>query len=224
VSQEQEAPTVAEVVARNVRRLRGTHTADELARKARGRGLNWGTGRISELEAGKVSPTLPTLFALAEALGSIAGTPVSLADLVRADGFIKINDKLVVKAKKVVASVSSVPVELTVGDLEGGKDRLADVLRGAMAEMNALPDYLLDMPGDADDLAYRNSGETEERIAKSLGIGILRMRLESTHLWGDAFSAERDRRAGPDANAQKRGRVSRELKAELKASIHRGND
>lgn len=224
MSQEQEAPTVAEVVARNVRRLRGTHTADELAREARGCGLNWGTGRISELEAGKVSPTLPTLFALAQALRHVSRTPVSLADLLQADGFIKINDELVVKAKKVAASVSEVPVNLLVGDLEGGKERLDAALRWSMAAMAALPDYLGAVPVVASQLTNQHSGETEERIAKSLGIDMLRMTLESTHLWGDAFSAERDRRAGPDANAQKRGRVSRELKAELKASIDRGND
>jgi hypothetical protein len=36
-------------------------------------------------------------------------------------------------------------------------------------------------------------------------------------------SDERDQRAGPDANAQKRGRVSRELKAELKEAVSRGD-
>ena len=34
-------------------------------------------------------------------------------------------------------------------------------------------------------------------------------------LWGRTFVAERDRRAGPDANSQKRGQISRQLKAEL---------
>jgi hypothetical protein len=43
-------------------------------------------------------------------------------------------------------------------------------------------------------------------------------------LWGRTFSAERDNRAGPDANAQRRGQVSRQLKAELQQVIRHGND
>jgi len=80
------------------------------------------------------------------------------------------------------------------------------------------------MPVTAGRETVDNTGEAEARIAKGLGISALRMRLESAYLWGNSFSAERDRRAGPDANAQKRGRVSRELKAELRASISRGRD
>jgi hypothetical protein len=38
-------------------------------------------------------------------------------------------------------------------------------------------------------------------------------------VWGRTFSEERDRRAGGEANAQKRGRVTREMKAELEQVI-----
>jgi hypothetical protein len=41
----------------------------------------------------------------------------------------------------------------------------------------------------------------------------------SAALWKRTFSQERDRRAGPEANAQKRGQVSRELRKELQAVI-----
>ena len=37
--------------------------------------------------------------------------------------------------------------------------------------------------------------------------------------WRKSYSAERDQRAGAGANAQKKGRVARELKAELKAVL-----
>jgi hypothetical protein len=42
--------------------------------------------------------------------------------------------------------------------------------------------------------------------------------------WKRTFVAERDRRAGPDANAQRRGQVSRQLKAELKEALPNGNN
>ena len=53
------------------------------------------------------------------------------------------------------------------------------------------------------------------RQAKALGIEPARLAQLCFRLWGGTFSEERDRRAGPHANAQKRGRVARELRAEL---------
>jgi hypothetical protein len=45
----------------------------------------------------------------------------------------------------------------------------------------------------------------------------------SFQLWKSAFTEERNRRAGPDANPQKRGRISRELRAELEKELADGN-
>ncbi len=65
--------------------------------------------------------------------------------------------------------------------------------------------------------------EADYRMAKSLGLDLDRAAAEMGALWGKSFTAERDRRAGCDANPQKRGRISRELKAELQEAINRGN-
>jgi hypothetical protein len=43
-------------------------------------------------------------------------------------------------------------------------------------------------------------------------------------LWGRSFTDERDHRAGPDANPEKRGRVSRDLKSELHEAVNDGDD
>ena len=67
------------------------------------------------------------------------------------------------------------------------------------------------------------SGEAETRMAKSLGLHEENLAALSAHLWGRTLSAERNRRAGPAANAQDRGRITRLLKAELKAVLD-GND
>lgn len=62
----------------------------------------------------------------------------------------------------------------------------------------------------------QRSGLAEDRLAKRLGIGPVELADVSYRLWRKTFSEERDRRAGPNANQQKRGRVSRELRTELK--------
>ena len=65
--------------------------------------------------------------------------------------------------------------------------------------------------------------EADYRMAQSVGIAKEMAAAEMQALWGRSFTAERDHRAGPDANPQKRGRVSRELKAELRAAVKNGD-
>jgi hypothetical protein len=43
-------------------------------------------------------------------------------------------------------------------------------------------------------------------------------------LWGQSLSAKRDELAGADANAQRRGQISRQLKEQLRKAIIDGND
>jgi hypothetical protein len=67
--------------------------------------------------------------------------------------------------------------------------------------------------------------EADYRMAKSLGLDRERASFVMSRLWGLSFTAERDRRAGPDANPQKRGRrIARELKAQLQEAINCGDD
>ena len=51
---------------------------------------------MSDLERGKVPPTLPTLITLALALGAVRGENLTLADLVRSDEDVVLIDDLVV--------------------------------------------------------------------------------------------------------------------------------
>lgn len=79
-------------------------------------------------------------------------------------------------------------------------------------------------PVDGDDpmilmRVYRSAGATEERIRKSLGIPPMLLATATASLWKRTFSQERDRRAGAGANAQKRGQVTRQMRAELEAAI-----
>jgi hypothetical protein len=62
-------------------------------------------------------------------------------------------------------------------------------------------------------------GEPEERLARDLGLDRERLAAEMAVLWRRSYHAERDRRAGVDANAQKKGRVARELRAELRTVL-----
>jgi hypothetical protein len=67
----------------------------------------------------------------------------------------------------------------------------------------------------------RRSGLDEERLAQRLGIGHQKLAMESWLLWRRSFSDKRDELAGPDANPQKRGRISRKLQNELQAELEK---
>jgi hypothetical protein len=61
--------------------------------------------------------------------------------------------------------------------------------------------------------------ESDTRMCKAIGVdGELGAAL-MTKLWNKPFSEERDHRAGPDANAQRKGQISRQLKADLEKAM-----
>jgi hypothetical protein len=226
------SPTVAEVVGRTARKLRGDRKIELVARAARLAGLNWGTGRIADLEAGRVSPTLPTLIALCWAFSDLLDRPVGLAELFAGDGNVTLMPGVVV------------PVKLLRSALEG---QLADPPIGVALARSGVPMAGLDLKASdiradkrrrvAEGLptreilrnprvrkVERSMLEADYRMAHSVGISAELAADEMEALWGRSFTAERDHRAGPDANPQKRGRISRELKAELQEAVNRGDD
>lgn len=211
------APTVAEVLGRTAQELRGDRKVELVARAARLAGLNWGTGRIADLEAGRVSPTLPTLIALCWAFSDLLERPVSLAELFAGEGTVTLMPGV------------TVPVRLLRGALQG---QLADrpvVLQLAQSAdkrrraAEGLPTREI-LRNPRVQKVERSMLEADYRMAHSVGLGVERAAAVMEALWGRSFTAERDHRAGPDANPQKRGRISRELKAELQEAINRGHD
>jgi hypothetical protein len=68
--------------------------------------------RISHLEAGRVSPTLPTLFALCQAFGALLDRPIGLADLFAGDGRVRLTGTaLTVEMAELQAALSGQPVD-----------------------------------------------------------------------------------------------------------------
>lgn len=213
---------LAELVGRNARRLRGDATADQLAKATRREGLNWGTGRISDLEHGRVSPTLSMMVALAAALQTVSGTPVTLADLVEHDGLVQVTTTRTVKSVALQRFLRGEPVEFVIGDMPNAEELEAEfnaAIARWVAERAKLPKILGRTPAETVMEVQRHAGETEARIAKALGVPASAVAAASAHLWGRTLSAERDRLAGENANAQDRGRITRQLRAEIQAVL-----
>lgn len=212
---------LSEVVGLNARAHRLRHDAklEDVARAAREYGLRWTTGRVGDLESGRIPATLPTLLALAQALGDVTSERVSLADLVHVDGWVEVNSDLTIRGEALSSALRGKPMNLLVTDVLGASEELGEIVSRSNAQLDADNARL---GSDADDLllveiqeATKHFGVAEERLAKQLGLSEYLLTCVSLVLWGTTFSAERDRRAGAEANAQRRGQVTRTLKAEI---------
>lgn len=143
---------------------------------------------------------------------------MTLADLVGGDGSVTVTDKLHVRAAELEAVCRGEPFRAVYPQF------WRSPLHAVIDDVNAMRRRPIEQAEAARATLLQRSGLTEDRLARRLGIDRGRLAGVSFLLWGSTFSEERDRRAGPGANQQKRGRVSRELREELEEALSDGND
>jgi hypothetical protein len=211
-----EGVELSEVLALNARRLRGAATLGDVAKAARRYGTSWTPGKVSDLEHGRVSPTLPTLVIVALSLSDVCGRLVTIAELVKSDENI------------CLAKGFDVPSEVLKLLLDGDEkayklllNRALDrTVAGAKAAVDSWPARLKEKVSvGLLRQVYADYGEPEQLLEREFGTDRDRLVAAMAALWKKCFHAERDRLAGPGANAQKKGRVARQLKADLKAVL-----
>ena len=212
--------SLALVFARNARDLRinAGLKAEHVARAVTARGLTWAPSRVSELEIGRISPTLPTVMILSAAFADLLGRPVALTEWFAGDGQVALTDTTVVPLAVVRAALSGGPVGLPEPRVSATELLLQQYISDRV-DPKPLP------RGRRTKLweIWNQSGEAESRAAKALGVdpGALAELMLDT--WGHTLSTERDIRSGQGANAQKRGRIARELREELRKAINNGD-
>jgi transcriptional regulator with XRE-family HTH domain len=196
-------------------RLDAHKSLEDVATAARSYGLRWSTGSVGDFESGRATPDLRTLLVVATALGDVTGHPVSLTDLFAGAGFVVINDKLgSIALGKLRAILSGKPVRLVppkrAPSLAARRraQAAAALISGPAAAVGVLQEFR----------------ESDMRMCKNIGVTLDVGATAMAELWGRTFVAERDHRAGPDAKAQRRGQISRQLKAELMDIIEKGKD
>ena len=189
---------MAEIAGTNAQALRRAArvSLENFASAMESHGLSWSTGRVGDFESGRAAPNLTTLLAVTAALSEVVGRPVQLADLFGGEGDVVINDRLTVPLSALRAALTGEPVHFAgTGALKGGMVPVRGTLR-----------------------------ESDMRMCKSIGVDLAIGAAAMDKLWGRPFSAERDHRAEPGANAQRKGQISRQLKAELQKVVNDGDD
>jgi transcriptional regulator with XRE-family HTH domain len=216
------AESLATVIGRNARRLRTKAglTLDQVSIAARMRGLNWSESRVADFESGRVAPNLATLIAVCLALAEVGCANATFPELLRSGTPIQINDALLLWNEQVVNLLSGRPAgePNPLGQARKGVPRSFTELEAH--EWLIAEQYPISLENWAALSAVTNaSGATEERTRKALGISSMLLANLSAAFWQRTFSQERDRRAGEGANAQKRGQVTRQMRAELQNAI-----
>jgi hypothetical protein len=167
------------------------------------------------------------------AFGVLLDRPVALAELFAGEGWVTLTaDAPWVELAELRAALSGQPIDS--GDIQaaaiigfGGTKANAEQMATAMRDNGVEPPDFIAAGVREHPLAQQVKQtllEADYRVARSLGLDVDQAAVEMAALWGRSFTAERDRRGGPDSNPQKRGRISRELKAQLQEAINRGDD
>lgn len=238
---ESESEPLSVVVGRNFRRLRTEAglTQNDVAKRAKAHGLRWTASKVGDFESGRTAPTFATVLAAAEALSRATRRNVSLSELVESQDFVMITDRFDPIGSVLAAILRGERTwdSLVKGEVGYYKDMQLDMsgftewTRRLAEESKRYPEYDDVSMSDIEPILERQrqrqgegQGLDEQRVAKRLGITDMLLAAVSWTLWGQSFSDERDRRAGADANPQKRGRISRELQAELRERLNRGNN
>jgi DNA-binding XRE family transcriptional regulator len=188
-----ETPTVASAIGSIVRRIRNEHriSRDTLARAGSHFGVTWGRTTIENIEAGRFSPTIPTLYVLCQTLSSLAKRNVALLDLFPPEGLVEIGDDFAIPVQRLRRFLGDEEAVQFIGD---GLDELLRTLNG---------------PPPPPSL-------TEERAAKKLGVDVRTLqRLARDVFTGDSLEDVVRQSTPPDASPQARGHETRHYVQEI---------
>jgi hypothetical protein len=208
--------SMAEIAGHNARTLRlsADVTLQDLARAVRPYGLEWSTGRVGDFEGGRAAPNLATLLVVAAALGDVIGRRITLADLFAGKGDVAINEKLTIPLSKLRAVLTGEAVAITAWPPRGAASGLR------VWSINApQPAWSAGLDRKLHWRVLNDFREADTRMCKNIGVDPDVGAAAMATLWKKTFVAERDELAGPDAKAQRRGQISRRLKAELQELI-----
>ena len=217
--------TLEEVIGENLRRIREDEgwSQDDLARRARAKGLPWSRSSVAAVEAGTKTLDLSEVLLLRLAvsgnfdqllagkgfvvLGRGARIPLGGVRSLLADQDDQVRIKVDIQTPD-LANLSST-AEVVAG-FQSLKRRVAKLAPGASAK-------------DLMSAERAASGEAEQKAARKLSVSAVDLAVAAFGLWGRSLTEERDGRVKdwpkppqtPRAVTAVRGHVTRQLLAEL---------
>jgi len=221
VTDEQQQPTIGEVIGRNLREWRTASSIrlDDVASAARRWGLAWTRPGVAELEAGRRRLTAEELVLLPVVLNDASGggSSPTLAELLVGADRLRLSDRASLGREQVEALLASEPPPSAL-EPPAPAD-MNELIRTMARESKARRAQHLDLLID----------DTEKKASKRLGVPARRVRLVALALWQQPLSAKRDELveemagAAPARSKQAlRGHVTRQLMESLAAALAQG--
>lgn len=218
--------TVAQVVGANLARIRESSgfTLDDVALHARRYRLRWNTARMSRIERGEGSIGLETVLMLSVILADLTGKLVSVSDLLESGESVALAPRATLRpgvAQTLTCGSGDVAADGLIEEEEAifadqmqNWDEIKDAL-GRLISRKAEPALFLS--------ALMEMTLSDDRNARKLGLTSAEFSAWSVRLWGHLMSKETEKRAPEGATAQKKGRITRELMAEMREAVERDN-
>ncbi|MBT2497139.1 helix-turn-helix transcriptional regulator [Microbacterium sp. ISL-59] len=212
----QESVAFQNAIADFLRSFRTEHrlTLDDVARQAREFGAGWGVSTVRNFESARSAVTLPNLLVLAASLNALAGSSLTLDDLLGDTATFSAPSVhgAGVTREWVRSALAGAPVRLSLTDTSSqllDSDRLLDMLEAVGREM-PVGWYV---PGP-DEPAPREPTLAEQRAADRLGMLRVSFAAWADRLWGRSLDEEAAIRASSNS-PQARGRATRALVEEV---------
>jgi transcriptional regulator with XRE-family HTH domain len=197
-------------LGRNTRAIRQMYglTLEDVAKVARASlGKSWTGNYLADIESGRGGSTVEHVVTVAMALSEAAGEPVTVQELISGPGLLEITPWIHVKPERLADILAGGDARLQPGDrsnsMEGAAREFARIFGGV----------------DGVEIDAASWTLADERARKKIGIDKDQFIKESIKLWGNLLSVETENRAGENANAQKKGIVTRKLINELQESL-----
>lgn len=224
--------TVAQVVGANLARIRDKHglTLEEIARYSHTYGLRWNTARVSRIDRGEGSLNLETALMLSAILSAMTGQPVSVGALLETDEPVTLTPRATLKpngAQILLSGEGATELDAALeeyGSIVSEQSDEVDEIMGAYAGIvvPAVPEVLSPDEAQTYFVEVINRTLSDERNARTLDLTDAEFSAWSVRLWGHLMSTETEKRAPEGATAQKKGRITRELMAEMREAVERG--
>lgn len=194
---------IGAVVGDYVRDFRRRHriSKDELATQGAIYGMNWGRTSIDNIERAKSALTIPTLFALCNALSDLA--PRESREHATISAIFGDDEQVVLSGE---FAVSGATLKGFLQDDEKYPLLVGDTLRDAIRDLIKPANFTL----------------AERRAARTLGITPDELRAAAVEIW-DGYLLDHvvTQTVGPDASPQTRGHATRRLIADLRQHIEK---
>lgn len=196
-------------------------TLDQFATAARRYGMTWDPSAIRKLETGKTPTSMNNLIVITKVIEDLTGQSTSLPDLFPGKSELEINAAVTIRSEELRKALSGQQFEVMV-DESGLGSHVEHTLTRTL--FDAVRNAFISLSSDLENAAVEKHGSVmsehiptlaEKRAAKKTGLTARGVAAFCLLRYGMFLDDEAARRAGDGASAQKKGRMTRDIIAEI---------